>query len=63
MTPCIGYITRIVIALLATGFGLKAQMPFPKYNFRHLNIQNGLSQNVVYHFFAGSAKEEPVMDT
>ena len=26
----------------------------PNYNFKHLNVQNGLSQNIVYHFLQDS---------
>lgn len=29
---------------------MKAQSFNPRYNFKHLNVQNGLTQNMVYHF-------------
>ena len=29
---------------------LFAQSLNPRYNFKHLNVQNGLAQNIVYHF-------------
>ena len=33
---------------------LKAQSFTPNYNFKHLNVQNGLTQNIVYHFLQDS---------
>ena len=33
---------------------LKAQSFNPNYNFKHLNVQNGLTQNIVYHFLQDS---------
>jgi len=31
------------------------EQPFtPSYNFKHLNVQNGLTQNIVYHFLQDS---------
>ena len=54
MIPCIGHINRVFIVLIVTSFGLNAQVAHPKYNFRHLNVQNGLAQNIVYHFLQDS---------
>ena len=31
-----------------------AQKFNPYYNFKHLNVQNGLVQNIVYHFLQDS---------
>ena len=33
---------------------LKAQPFTPHYHFKHLNVQNGLTQNIVYHFLQDS---------
>lgn len=33
---------------------LAAQNIYPQYNFKHLNVQNGLAQNIVYHFLQDS---------
>ncbi len=45
---------RILIILVVTCFDLKGQSLNPKYNFKHLNVQNGLTQNIVYHFLQDS---------
>ena len=45
---------RIIIIIVVTSFGLKAQSFNPRYNFKHLNVQNGLTQNIVYHFLQDS---------
>ncbi|MGZ8557386.1 MAG: ligand-binding sensor domain-containing protein, partial [Chitinophagaceae bacterium] len=33
---------------------LPAQTENPRYNFKHLNVQSGLAQNIVYHFLQDS---------
>lgn len=43
-----------VIAIIATVTDLKAQSFNPDYNFKHLTVQNGLAQNLVYHFLQDS---------
>ena len=40
----------IIIIIIITGIDLKAQSFNPRYNFKQLNVQNGLTQNIVYHF-------------
>ena len=35
-------------------YRLQAQSFNPNYNFKHLNVQNGLTQNLVYHFLQDS---------
>ena len=49
-----GHMLRILIAFLFTGIDLKAQSLNPNYHFKHLNVQNGLTQNIVYHFLQDS---------
>ncbi len=39
---------------LAFSNSLFSQIINPRYNFKHLNVQNGLAQNVVYHFLQDS---------
>lgn len=41
-----------VMALLTTG--VRGQAFNPNYNFKQLNVQNGLTQNIVYHFLQDS---------
>src|SRR5215204_6179022 len=45
---------RFTIFLLITSFTLNAQSFNPHYNFKQLNVQNGLVQNIVYHFLEDS---------
>ena len=45
---------RFTIILLITSFTLNAQLFNPHYNFKQLNVQNGLVQNIVYHFLQDS---------
>ena len=54
MIPCIGQTYRVFVILIITSFGLNAQSIRPRYNFKHLNVQNGLTQNVVYRFLQDS---------
>jgi signal transduction histidine kinase/ligand-binding sensor domain-containing protein len=42
------------IYLLGIFYGAKAQNFNPHYNFKQLNVQNGLAQNIVYHFLQDS---------
>jgi len=43
----------IMIVTLVTNH-VKAQSFIPNYNFKQLNVQNGLTQNIVYHFLHDS---------
>ncbi len=43
-----------IITIILTCTDLKAQTFNPNYNFKHLNVQNGLTQNIVYHFLQDS---------
>jgi hypothetical protein len=54
MISIVGHMMRIITIIVVTGFGLNAQTFNPKYNFKHLNVQNGLTQNIVYHFLQDS---------
>ena len=40
--------------LIALANYLPAQTNSPQYNFKQLNVQNGLAQNIVYHFLQDS---------
>ena len=42
------------ILLFVASFHLNAQSFNPHYNFKQLNVQNGLVQNIVYHFLEDS---------
>ncbi len=44
----------ILIIILFTGIDLRSQSSHPAYNFKHLNVQNGLVYNIVYHFLQDS---------
>lgn len=46
--------TLLIIISTIIGIGLKAQSFNPNYNFKHINVQNGLVQNIVYHFLQDS---------
>lgn len=48
--------TTIILAYLFICVNCYSQVqPFtPSYNFKHLNVQNGLVQNIVYHFLEDS---------
>lgn len=48
------HILRLIIILFSSAFHLNAQSFNPRYNFKHLNVQNGLVQNIVYHFLEDS---------
>lgn len=48
------YYTFLVVMQIITSIDLKGQSLNPNYNFKHLNVQNGLSQNIVYHFLQDS---------
>ena len=50
----VGHTLRIIIMIVLTGFEIKAQSFNTKYNFKHLNVQSGLTQNIVYHFLQDS---------
>jgi signal transduction histidine kinase/ligand-binding sensor domain-containing protein len=43
-----------IILLFVAGFHLNAQSFNSHYNFKQLNVQNGLVQNIVYHFLEDS---------
>jgi signal transduction histidine kinase/ligand-binding sensor domain-containing protein len=38
------------LLITITSIGSNAQTSTPNYNFKHLNVQSGLPQNIVYHF-------------
>ncbi len=44
----------MMIALILMSVRMQAQSFNPNYNFKHLNVQNGLTQNIVYHFLQDS---------
>lgn len=54
MISTIVHIARIILIFAATSIGLKAQTFNPRYNFKSLSVQNGLTQNLVYHFLQDS---------
>jgi signal transduction histidine kinase len=45
-----GHILIVLITFLFTGLDSKTQSSTGNYHFKHLNVQNGLPQNIVYHF-------------
>lgn len=49
-----GHTLLIIIIIILIGSDLKSQSFNPGYNFKHLNVQNGLTQNIVYHFLQDS---------
>src|SRR4029079_13783815 len=51
MLPRAAY--TLLMAFIIT-IGSNAQTLNTNYNFKHLNVQNGLVQNVVYHFLQDS---------
>ncbi|MES1215178.1 MAG: two-component regulator propeller domain-containing protein [Bacteroidota bacterium] len=50
MFSATGHTFRVILMIILTGFNLKGQTFNPRYNFKQLNVQNGLVQNIVYHF-------------
>ena len=54
MISGVGHTLRTIIIIVVTALDLKAQLFNPRYNFKHLNVQNGLTQNIVYHFLQDS---------
>ena len=49
-----GHTLMIIIVIYLTCPDLKAQSFNQDYNFKHLTVQNGLAQNIVYHFLQDS---------
>jgi len=49
-----GHTSLIFLIVLLIGNYLKAQPVNPVYHFKHLNVANGLPQNIVYHFLQDS---------
>jgi ligand-binding sensor domain-containing protein len=49
-------IINIALGLLSfvASYPVAAQKFNPYYNFKHLNVENGLAQNIVYHFLQDS---------
>jgi len=45
---------NLITILIGSAINLTAQSFNPNYNFKHLNVQNGLTQNIVYHFLQDS---------
>ena len=54
MISGLGHTFRFILMMVLTAFHLNAQSFNPKYNFKQLNVQNGLVQNIVYHFLQDS---------
>src|SRR6476660_9492982 len=50
----VDHMIRVIMIIVVTTTGLKGQPFNPGYNFKHLNVQNGLPQNIVYHFLQDS---------
>src|SRR3954463_2549393 len=50
----LGLTIPIIITIVVASTCLKSQSFKPGYNFKHLNVQNGLTQNIVYHFLQDS---------
>ena len=48
MSNCVKYL--LIFLCLASANDLPAQNFNPQYNFKQLNVQNGLAQNIVYYF-------------
>ena len=48
------HILLMIILIIVSGIRMQAQSFNPNYNFKHLNVQNGLTQNIVYHFLQDS---------
>ena len=46
--------TLVIIIITIIGIDLNAQSLSHDYNFKHLNVQNGLVQNIVYRFLQDS---------
>src|ERR1043166_9681728 len=44
----------LMIILIMSGVQTQAQSFNANYHFKHLNVQNGLTQNIVYHFLQDS---------
>ena len=44
----------LMIILIMSGLRMRAQSFNANYHFKHLNVQNGLTQNIVYHFLQDS---------
>ncbi len=49
MNPKPAYII-LLLMFSVLNKSLPAQTQNPRYNFKHLNVQSGLAQNIVYHF-------------
>lgn len=49
--PYTTFLVLLFSAFSQSGFG---QQYNPYYNFKHLNVENGLAQNIVYHFLQDS---------
>jgi len=49
-----GHILLMMIVITVSGIRMQAQSFNPNCNFKHLNVQNGLPQNIVYHFLQDS---------
>jgi len=54
MIPRAGHMLLMMALIIMTGIDVDAQSFNPSYNFKHLNVQNGLTQNIVYHFLQDS---------
>ncbi len=49
-----GHTLLMITLIIVIGSRMQAQSFNPNYNFKHLNVQNGLTQDIVYHFLQDS---------
>ena len=49
-----GHMLWMIILIIVSGITIHAQSFNPNYHFKHLNVENGLTQNIVYHFLQDS---------
>jgi signal transduction histidine kinase/ligand-binding sensor domain-containing protein len=49
-----GHMLLMMVLIIVSGVRTQAQSFNPNYNFKHLNVQSGLTQNIVYHFLQDS---------
>lgn len=54
MSARAGHMLLMMTLIIVSGTQIQAQSFNPNYNFKHLNVQNGLPQNIVYHFLQDS---------
>src|SRR5678815_3233135 len=54
MVPRARHMPLMMVLIIVTSIDIRGQSFNPNYNFKHLNVQNGLTQNIVYHFLQDS---------